>query len=237
MPKDQFQFRQFTIRQDRCLMKVGTDGVLLGAWADVSGATKILDIGAGTGLIALMLAQRAPEAQVDAVELDHGSAEQAAENIAASPWGKRVRVFSLPIQNFEAPEGRLYDLIASNPPFFAGAVKSPKPGRNQVRHGETLSFSDLLRSAGRLLSTEGRFSLILPCAEAKIVQEMAVHYHLFTRRVREVQSRSGKPVERVLMELGKAPGSLAREPALILQGVGPGVRSEEYGELTKEFYL
>jgi tRNA1Val (adenine37-N6)-methyltransferase len=237
MPKDHFQFKQFTIRQDRCLMKVGTDGVLLGAWADVRGARTILDIGAGTGLIALMLAQRAPEALIDAVELDPGSAEQAAENIAASPWSGRVRVFSLPIQDFAPPEGRLYDLIVSNPPFFAGALKSPKPGRNQVRHGETLSFSALLLSAGRLLSPQGRFSLILPYAEAKTFQELAVHYHLFTSRVCEVHSRFGKPVERVLMELGRTPAPLVREPALCLQGDGAGGRSGDYGALTEGFYL
>lgn len=237
MPKDQFQFRQFTIRQDRCLMKVGTDGVLLGAWANVRGAGTILDIGAGTGLIALMLAQRAPKARIDAVELDPGSAEQAAENIAASPWHDRVRVFPLPIQDFDAPEGRMYDLIVSNPPFFTGALKSPKAGRNQVRHGETLSFSDLLRSVGRLLPPQGRFSLILPYAEAKTFHELAVHYHLFTGRIREVHSRLGKPVERVLMEFGRAPAPLVREPALCLQGDGAGGRSEEYGELTEGFYL
>lgn len=218
-------------------MKVGTDGVLLGAWADVSGARTILDIGAGTGLIALMAAQRAPEARIDAVELDPGSAEQAAENIAASPWSDRIRLFSLAIQDFEAPEGHLYDHIVSNPPFFAGALKSPKQGRNQVRHGEALSFSALLRSVGRLLSPQGRFSLILPFAEASTFQDLAVHYHLFTHRVREVHTRPGKPVERVLMELGRAPGSLAREPALCLLGAVTEGRSEEYGELTEGFYL
>lgn len=237
MPKDQFQFKQFTIRQDRCLMKVGTDGVLLGAWADVRGASTILDIGAGTGLIALMLAQRAPEARIDAVELDPGSARQAAENIAASPWSDRVRLFPIAIQDFVVSEGRFYDLIVSNPPFFTGALKSPKPGRNQVRHGETLSFSDLLRSACRLLSPQGRFSLILPYTEAKTFMELAVHYHFFINRVREVHARPGKPVERVLMEFGKSPGALVKEPALCLQGDESGVRSEEYGVLTEGFYL
>lgn len=237
MPKDQFQFKQFTIRQDRCLMKVGTDGVLLGAWAGERGARTILDIGAGTGLIALMLAQRAPEARIDAVELDPGSAGQAAENIAASPWSDRVRLFCSSIQDFTPPEGRLYDLIVSNPPFFTGALKSPNPGRNQVRHGEALSFSDLLWSAGRLLSSQGRFSLILPYAEAKAFQELAVHYHLFPNRIREVHTRSGKPVERVLMEFGRSPGSLVKESALCLHGDGVGGRSEEYGALTEGFYL
>lgn len=237
MPKDQFQFKQFTIRQDRCLMKVGTDGVLLGAWADVRGAGTILDIGAGTGLIALMLAQRAAGARIDAVELERSSAEQASENIAASPWSDRVRLILCSIQDFAPPDGGLYDLIVSNPPFFTGALKSPKPGRNQVRHGETLSYSDLLRSAGRLLSSVGRFSLILPFSEAKTFQELAIHYHLFTNRIREVHAKSGKPVERVLMELGKTPAPLFREPLLCLQGEGAGGRSEEYGALTEGFYL
>jgi tRNA1Val (adenine37-N6)-methyltransferase len=237
MPKDQFRFRQFTVRQDRCLMKVGTDGVLLGAWADVSGAEAILDIGAGTGLIALMVAQRAPDARVDAVELDPDSAVQASENAAASPWAGRVRVFSGSIQDFAAQATGRYDCILSNPPFFSAALRSPHKGRNQVRHDDSLPFSDLLRAVDRLLSDGGHFCVILPYAESKAFEALALRFHLFLTRIQQVASRPGKPVERVMMQLERHARPLRREPVLLLHHDGSNERSEAYRELTSGFYL
>lgn len=236
MPKESFQFQQFTIRQDRCSMKVGTDGVLLGAWTPVENARVILDVGAGTGLIALMMAQRAPKALIQAVELDRESALQAAENVAASPWADRVRVFQGDFQSFAKNTSLQCDLIVSNPPFFHGALKSPKADRNRVRHADTLPFGDLLRGVDHLLTPEGRLCLILPRSEGAAFRQMATAMGLYVTRIREVCGRPGKPVERVLMQLERTSKPLEKEAVLYVQST-PGVRSEAYLEMTREFYL
>ena len=160
--RGQFDFQQFSIRQDRCAMKVGTDGVLLGAWVPVEGAKSMLDIGAGTGLISLMLAQRSQEAKVTAVEVDEHAARQAIENAAASPFASQIVVEQQSIQDFSRQQVGPFDLIVSNPPFFSGGVISEQEGRASVRHTVKLSHQDLLRSVQKLLTEEGSFCLILP---------------------------------------------------------------------------
>ena len=237
MPKERFQFRQFKIHQDRCLMKVGTDGVLLGAWAGVEGVKSILDIGAGTGLIALMLAQRAPAARVHGVELDEGSANQAAENASASPWSERIQIIHGSIQEYAESCSFPYDLIASNPPFFRNSLKSPDAGRNKVRHAETLPFADLLKAVAALLNPDGRFCLILPPSEARVFEEMALSFGLFATRICEVCSAPGKPPQRVLMQFERESRPLVKEPELSLYTDRSAIRSAEYDYLTREFYL
>ena len=237
MPKHTFAFRQFTIRQDRCAMKVGTDGVLLGAWADVGGVKSALDIGTGTGLIALMLAQRAPAAVIHAVEIDRESALQARENADASPWADRVKVIDSPIQVFAENPPVQYDLIVSNPPFFRDSLKSIRAGRNIVRHTETLSFGDLVKAVSGLLAPGGRFCFILPPGEALVFERIALSSALFKTRYREMRSRPGKPVERVLMQLERESRPPVCEPVLTLHPDDSGQRSEEYAALTSAFYL
>ena len=237
MPKDSFRFQQFTIRQDRCLMKVGTDGVLLGAWTPVAGARTILDVGTGTGLIALMLAQRAAGALIHAVELDAESARQAAENVAASPWADRVAVFQGDFQSFAQNALLPYDLIVSNPPFFHGDLKSPKAGRNRVRHTDTLPYGDLLCGVERLLAPGGRLCVILPEGEGRDFQQIATSFGLFVTRIQEVFGRPGKPVERVLMQLERESKPLQRASVLFVQDDTSGVRSVAYQEMTSDFYL
>lgn len=237
MQKGLFQFRQFAILQDRSAMKVGTDGVLLGAWASVEGAKTILDIGTGTGLIALMLAQRAPGALVHAVELDGDSADQATQNAAASPWGERIKVFHSAIQEYAQGCSVRYDLIASNPPYFRRSLKSPDQARNRVRHAEALSFGDILNVVRGLLAPEGRFCLILPPEEIKAFENTAISFGLYSTRIRNVHSMPGKPVERVLMQFEKRSQPPVYEPAMVLHLDDPGERSPEYSSLTEAFYL
>ena len=154
-----FQFKQFTIRHDRCAMKVGTDGVLLGAWANAKGKQRILDIGTGSGLIALMLAQRT-DAMITGIEIDPASATQAQENAAASPWADRLQIVATDIAGYTSYQA--FDLIVSNPPFFNEMLLPPGAARSQARHTQALTFEALLFHVQRLLSPEGSFCAILP---------------------------------------------------------------------------
>ena len=153
-----FKFKQFEIHQDRCAMKVGTDGVLLGAWAP--GGKRILDIGSGTGLISLMMAQRCQEAQVIGVDLDAEACDEARENVAASPFADRVSIACCRLQDYESAEK--FDAIVSNPPFFLNSLKNPDSKRSMARHADSLPFRDLFLGVKRLLSEEGVFSAIVP---------------------------------------------------------------------------
>ena len=159
-----FRFKQFAVRQDRCPMKVGTDGVLLGAWAPVLPSDRrVLDIGTGTGLIALMMAQRMPQARIAGVDIDDVS--QARENADASPWGARLEFHRCPVQEFAA--GGAFDLIVSNPPYFVGSLTCPDAGRTAARHAVHLPFEALRDAVLRLLAPGGRFALILPSSETE----------------------------------------------------------------------
>ena len=232
-----FQFKQFTIHQERCTMKVGTDGVLLGAWARVEGAGKILDIGAGTGIIAIMAAQRASGALVDAVEIDEAAFAQSRENMAGCPWSDRLRVFHLPINEFARAAGNSYDLILSNPPFFTGGTFSPEDGRNDVRHTTKLSHGDLLASVRRLISPQGRFALILPYIEGLRFRELAESYNIYCTRLTEVRTKAGKPIERLLMELSPQIPDQIEKTDLVIQDEGTNNWTEDYKSLTGDFYL
>lgn len=191
-----FRFKRFTIRQQRSAMKVGTDGVLLGAWAGVrSTDRRILDIGTGTGLIAVMLAQRAAEAEITGVDID--DVTEARENGDASPWGDRLHFVQQPIQQFRPAER--YDLIVSNPPFYVDALVCPDLGRTTARHTVHLSYEELLDAVVRLLSPGGRFAVVLPTPEAERFRRLAAR-HLRLDRLTTVRTTPRRPVKRVLME-------------------------------------
>ena len=160
-----FKFKQFEIHQDRCAMKVGTDGVLLGAWAP--GGKHILDVGSGTGLISLMMAQRFPEAQVLGIDMDGEACEEAAENVAASPFADRVEIECCRLQDYHSAES--FDAIVSNPPFFLNSLKNPDSKRTMARHTDSLPFRDLFRGAKMLLSDDGVFSVIVPSEVLEVV--------------------------------------------------------------------
>lgn len=231
-----FQFKQFSIRQQHCAMKVGTDGILLGAWAGVGGADAALDIGTGTGLIAIMLGQRAAALTIDAVEIDPEATAEACANAAAAPWAERVTVIEQSIQDYARRCERRYDLIVSNPPFFTGGVHNAEENRTAARHTVKLPHGDLLRAVQQLLQPEGRFAVILPLLEGLRFAEMAQRYKLYPRRRLAVRPRSDKPVNRLLLEFGTETGALDSQ-TLTLYSDENGTRTTEYSELVAAFYL
>ncbi len=213
-------------------MKVGTDGVLLGAWADLpETACRLLDIGTGTGLIALMLAQRAPQAEVWGVDID--DVAQARENGAASLWGDRVRFAQIPVQEFS--DG-VFDRIVSNPPFFVDSLTCPDAGRTTARHAVTLSYSDLCDAVLRLLAPCGRFSLILPTPEAEHFLAQSRGRLYLTRRT-DVRTTPRRAPKRLLLEFAAEPAGDLRSSELV---IGTGEHEQytaEYRALTRDFYL
>lgn len=231
-----FRFKAFVIQQDRCAMKVGTDGVLLGAWAEVGAANRILDIGTGTGVIAIMLGQRSREAQVDAVEIDPASARQAQENMEAAPWADRMAVFTTAIQDFTLDNRLPYDLIVSNPPFFSGGTFSEHQDRNDVRHTVKLPHGDLLVAVRRLLARSGRFCVVLPLIEGMRFEELAAEYGLFCTKVTRVKPKADKTVERLLLQFEFTDGE-KQVDELVIQHAGRNEWTADYIALTKDFYL
>lgn len=229
-----FRFKQFNVRHDRSCMKVGTDAVLLGAWVELAGAERILEIGTGSGVIALMLAQRTQaETKIDAVEIDKASCLQATDNFLHSPWPDKIRPFCQSIQAF--PVGKLYDLIISNPPYFQSSMLPPSDKRKMSRHTESLSHDDLLFQTKRLLSQIGRLAVILPAAEGILFIEKAAKYHFFCQRLTSFKARADKPVERFLLEFGFE--SIKRIETEIIHYAEGETWTEEYAQLTKAFYL
>ena len=235
MGRNSFTFKQFEVQQDRCAMKVGTDGTLLGAWAEMGRPDgRLLDIGTGTGLMALMMAQRYPEARVTAIDIDEMAVSQAKENVMRSPFADRIEVLLADVNTFEPTE--MFDSIVCNPPFFNNALVCPDNQRTQARHTTSLSYQQLMAAAWRLLRDEGRFSLIIP---NDFFQQLESEAHLagfFLTRVFGVRTVEGKPIKRYLTELRKHPcNELVKKDVLIEEK--PGVRSAWYQELTKDFYI
>lgn len=232
-PKD-FLFKQFRIVQTDATHKVGTDGVLLGAWVNVSGSKVILDVGTGSGLIALMIAQRTDETVIiDGIDIQQVDAAQAKENVLSSPWSGKVHIYHASLQSF-VPEKK-YDLIVSNPPFFINSYKPPKNNRSTVRHTETLPFTDLIAFSKKNLSAIGRLAVILPTAEAERFSTIAQAHGLYLSRKCEFRSRTHKPVERWLMEFSFEQRAQDNE-SLTLHGSGEEW-SDDYKALTKDFYI
>jgi len=215
-------------------MKTGTDGVLLGAWVNVPTAKAILDIGTGSGLIALMLAQRShPSTHIEAVEIGTDDAQQAKENIAASPWPDKIRIHQSRIQDFYG--NQLFDLIVSNPPFFNNSLPPPSGKRKAARHTKSLSYAELLDAAARLIANGGIFALILPVKEGLSFISIAQFRGFYLQRQCAVYTREGKPQERWLLEFSRIPGQVIMERLFLFSDAKE--RSEEYKKLIKEFYL
>jgi len=231
-----FHFKQFSIHQEKAVMKVGTDGVLLGAWADVSGVSNILDIGTGTGLIALMLAQRQAESTIHAVEIDSPSFEEAHKNFKASPWSGRLVPHNASIQEFGHASAIKFDLVVSNPPFFSGGTFSWKEEKNNARHTVKLPHGDLLSSVRNLLSEDGRFSVVLPLIEGLRFIELARTYHLYCTRLTEVLPRKDLKTERLLLEFRRKESECLKNQ-LVIQTGGANEWTTEFRELAKDFYL
>ena len=233
MSHTSFTFKQFTVHHDKCAMKVGTDGVLLGAWAPVEDAGRMLDVGTGTGLIALQMAQRNAYALVTAIEIDPNAATQALENIQASPWAERMEVVCADFEDFH-PNGT-YDLIVSNPPYFVDALQCPDGARNRARHAGGLNYDSLFRHSAELLAEDGRISVIVPSEVEKLVEDAAWVHGLYPERRTRVCTKEGKPPRRVLMTFGRKLRML-REDVLCISAPD-GSYTEAYQNLTREFYL
>lgn len=301
MANPYFSFKQFTVWQEHAAMRVGTDGVLLGAWCDLSSCVsvvipdestdrrqpenvcpadpsqildssnrdqtvwddhvqdereksvcgaqngadaetkkvgRVLDIGSGTGVIALMVAQRTSNAQIDAVEPDSGSCEDALRNFAESTWADRLHLHGVTLQEYVScyAEKVQYDLIVSNPPYFVDSLKAPDPVRNAVRHAVSLPFEELLDGVKTLLAEHGRFAVILPVTEGVLLEKLALERSLHCVRKCLVQTKPGVPPKRVMMEFGRKSVPL-RSDLLIMETERQQEFTEEYRRLTRDFYL
>ncbi len=235
MPNDYFKFKQFIIQQDKCAMKVGTDGVLLGAWADCVNAKSILDIGAGTGLISLMLAQRS-NAKIEAVEIDEAACVQAKENIKKSLWHDRIEILNKSFQDFSKSTNEKYDLIVSNPPYFQNSLYAPDEKRTDARHNSNLKLDDLLNGALNLLTEKGKLSIILPYLEGTLFILKAAENGMYCIRQTKVLPKPDREPKRLLLEFMKEKMPLI-EQELIIELNKRHEYSEAYKNLTKDFYL
>lgn len=236
MANPYFRLKKFTVYHDKCAMKVGTDAVLLGAWADTSFCRNILDIGTGTGIIALMLAQRS-QATVEAIDIDKEACVQATENAAASPYTERIKVVHASCADFAASnQQKRYDLIVSNPPYFINSLKCPDNKRTVARHTDTLLLSDLIREAQTLLSPSGRIALVLPYERLEEVKALASANHLYICRQTDVIPTPGAAPKRLLVELSTTEENIKNRDTLTIEEARHQY-TPEYIALTKEFYL
>ena len=231
-----FKFKQFAIQQDRCAMKIGTDGVLLGAWTSLTkNPDTILDIGAGTGLIALMLAQRSWAETIDALEIDEDAYEQCVDNFEASPWGDRLFCYHAGLDEFLDDIEDQYDLIVSNPPFYSEEVSSGIVSRDIARQNQSLPFDELLAGVSILLANTGVFSTIIPFKEEKQFIELAAKIGLHPKRITRVKGHPTSEIKRSLLQFSFHESELL-EDELIIE-IERHQYTKEYIELTKAFYL
>ena len=232
-----FQFKQFSVLQDQCAMKIGTDGVLLGAWTPIYNCPNtVLDIGTGTGIIALMLAQRCDAQQIDALEIDENAYEQAVDNFENSPWGDRLFCFHAGLDEFvEEPEDQ-YDLIVSNPPFFSEDFRSANEQRDLARFQEAMPFEEIVEAADLLLSENGIFSVIIPFNEEDRFIELCAEVELFPVKVTRVKGSYKTPIVRSLLAFKRYELSVLTADELVIE-INRHEYTNEYIELTKDFYL
>ncbi|MDX1364183.1 MAG: methyltransferase [Arenibacter latericius] len=231
-----FKFKEFEIHQDRCAMKIGTDGVLLGAWTSINHhPNSILDIGAGTGVIALMLAQRSDAETIDAIEINEAAYEQCVDNFEASDWGDRLFCYHASLNEFANEIDDKFDLLVSNPPFYSEMVSSGNESRDMARQQASLPFNDLLVGVAKLLSETGRFSTIIPYKDEKEFLSIASKLNLYPTRITHVQGTPETAVKRSLIEI-----QLKKTETTIEKLIIESERhqyTEEYVNLTKDFYL
>ena len=231
-----FNFKQFHVNQDRCAMKIGTDGVLLGAWTPlINNPYNVLDIGAGTGILSLMLAQRSNAEQIDAIEIDEDAYEQCVENFEASPWGDKLFCFHAGLDEFvDEPEDE-YDLIISNPPFYTDDYKSENTSRDLARFEDALPFEELIEAAALLLSDNGIFSVIIPFKEEERFVSMCKELDLFPLKITRVKGTPTSETKRSLLAFCRIEQTPLIDELII--EISRHNYTPEYIELTKEFYL
>lgn len=232
-----FQFKQFSIQQDQCAMKIGTDGVVLGTWVSPEYEPRnVLDVGTGTGVISLILAQRFGTSEIEAIEIDEKAYEQAVSNFENSPWGDRLYAYHASFQEFfqEVTEEK-YDLIISNPPFFLPTHKSKDSARNQARFEDALPFKHLFYGASKLLDEEGIFAVIVPYDQEATVLLIAKEMYLLPSKITRVKGNKSVPIKRSLIQFQFTVDRL-EENELVLEKERH-VYTEEYTKLVKDFYL
>lgn len=231
-----FQFKQFAIHQDRCAMKIGTDGVLLGAWVSVNHHPfSVLDIGAGTGILALQMAQRTDAELIDAIEIDEDAYEQCVENFENSDWSDRLFCYHASLEEFVDEIDDQYDLIISNPPFYSENYKPNERSRDIARFTDALPFEELVESASRLLNENGVFAVVIPKKSESELSIIAAEFKLFPKRICYVKGHQNSEEKRVLMEF-----SFNKTNPIIEHLIIEKTRhnyTEEYKNLVKDFYL
>lgn len=236
MPSTSFAFKQFIINQDKCAMKVGTDAVLLGAWIIPNGSKHILDIGTGTGVISLMLAQKT-DAQIDAIDIDEEAFIQAKQNVSESKFANQINVIHSSFQEYAKSAGKKYNLIVTNPPYFEQSLKSSDEQRSHARHADVLPFEELLDGVLKLLDEKGKFCLILPTLEAVKFRTLAEKKGLNLSKLLRVKSRIDKDTDkRHLMQFEVKPSEFS-EQTIAIEQEERHQYTAEYKELTKDYYL
>lgn len=235
MANPYFRFKQFTIWHDKCAMKVGTDAVLLGSWVNIENRLKILDIGTGSGIIALMLAQRS-KGNIDAIDIDPGACAQAEENAISSPFGPRIRIIHSDLAQYAQDCTTRYDLIVSNPPYFIHSLKCPDPQRNTARHTDSLTLSDLLKDGRKLLAPSGQMALILPYEQTEEARTLAETNGLFRIRQTNILPVRESAPKRLLIEFSTTPCPNPTLNHLVIEETRHQY-TEEYRALTRDFYL
>ena len=230
-----FQFKQFTVIQEKSPMKVGTDGVLLGAWVNIKNVRKILDIGTGTGVIALIMAQRS-KAEITGIEIEKNAAGEAGANVKNSIWNDRIKIYNISFQEYAQNSNNLFDLIICNPPFFIESKKSSNPGLSIAKHNDLLSLNDLADMSVKLLEPAGRLAVILPVKEAGQFVEIVGLKNLYLYRATEVKPKNVKKPIRLLMEFSRNKKEPERSYLTIHNDDGSGF-TKQYKNLTKDFYI
>jgi len=237
MPNDWFRFKEFTVQQKHAAMKVGTDGVLLGAWATAPRpGSRILDVGTGTGLIALMMAQRTSKVKIDALEIDPSSAQQALENFQSSPWKESLFCIHSSFQDYSFQNKRQYDQIICNPPYFSGSLKTRSKEKNLARHDDSLSLEEFFKASVPLLKKTGIISLILPVDKESQGLKLGKEHQVYNNRLTRVIPKPGNTARRVLLEFSFSPESF-RKKELTIETRTRHIYTDNFKSLVEKFYL
>jgi tRNA1Val (adenine37-N6)-methyltransferase len=235
MSNNYFRFKQFTINQEKSVFKVGTDGVLLGACADLNNAKRILDVGTGTGLIAIMAAQRS-NASIKAIEPELLSFHQASENVMNCKWKNRIEVINHKLAEYSAGCTEKFDVIISNPPFFRDSLKNPDSDKSATRHNDSLTSDDILQNAVQLLNPDGNLQLILPYAEGTLFITEASQFGFFCTRIIKIKPFPSGEIIRLIMKFERIKKP-ATESFITIETGSRHSYTQEYKEVTKDFYL
>ncbi|MDO8998344.1 MAG: methyltransferase [Bacteroidota bacterium] len=236
MSSDTFAFKKFSIKQDKCAMKVGTDAVLLGAWVSPNGSKTILDIGTGTGVIALMLAQKS-EALVTAIDIDKESTDQAKLNVNESIYSAKIDVKNISIQELAKTSLQKFDLIVTNPPYFIDSYKSTEATRTVARHSDSLPFEELIDAVTKLLDIKGKFCLILPKTEAGIFRKMAELKGLYLSKLLRIRTKPEKESEKRHLMQFEFKETEFSEATLVIEENESRNYTQDYKDFTKDYYI